>query len=169
MTQEVLSYSQLARADINLQPIDLDKLVRDVVEQYPQLGGDGREGKIIIRSPLLPVLGHEGFLTQALANLLTNACKFVAPGTTPQVIVRTEAMGEGVRLWVEDNGIGIAPEHHDRLFKMFGRIHPDDKYEGTGIGLAIVKKAAERMGGTVGFESEPGKGSRFWVQLRKAG
>ncbi len=166
MTQEVLTYSRLARAEIQLQPIDLDKLTREVIEQYPQLAVP--ECKIDIQSPLLPVLGHEGFLVQILANLLINACKFVEPGTTPKILVRTEAVGRDVRLWVEDNGIGIAPEHGERLFKMFGRIHPDDKYQGTGIGLAVVKKAAERMGGTVGYESEVGQGSRFWVQLKKA-
>ena len=166
LTQEVLSYSQLARAEINVQPIDLDKLVHQIVEQYPELTAHCEH--IEIRSPLLPVVGHEGFLTQALANLLINACKFVEPGAVPKVAVRTDAMGEEVRIWVEDKGIGIAPEHQERVFHMFGRIHPEKKYEGTGIGLAIVKKATERMDGTVGFESEVGKGSRFWVQLKSA-
>src|SRR5689334_6346379 len=96
------------------------------------------------------------------------ARKFVAPGTSPKVVVGTQAIGDEVRVWVEDNGIGIAPEHAERLFQIFGRIHPDHKYEGTGIGLAVVKKATERMGGTVGYDSKAGEGSRFWVQLKKA-
>ena len=166
LTQEVLSYSQLARAEIKLQPIDLDKLAHQIVEQYPELTAQCEH--IEIRSPLLAVLGHEGFLTQGLANLLINACKFIEPGAAPKVVVRAEPLGEEVRVWVEDNGIGIAPEHKDRVFQMFGRIHPEKKYEGTGIGLAIVKKAVERMGGTVGYDSEPGKGSRFWLQLKSA-
>jgi signal transduction histidine kinase len=83
------------------------------------------------------------------------------------VIVRTEAIDTDVWIWVEDNGIGIAPEHRNRLFKLFGRIHPEQKFGGTGVGLAIVMKAAERMGGAAGFESEVGKGSRFWLQLKK--
>jgi PAS domain S-box-containing protein len=164
LTREVLGYSQLSRREVALQPVDVDKLLPDIREEYPQLRGSDC---IEIRSPLLAVLGHGGLLTQALSNLLINACKFIAPGKAAKVLVRTEEVGEYVRIWVEDNGIGIAPEHRDRLFKIFGRIHPEDKYEGTGIGLAIVKKAAERMGGTVGFESEVDTGSRFWVQLRK--
>jgi len=68
-------------------------------------------------------------------------------------------------LWIEDNGIGIDPQYHHRLFAMFERIHPDLPYEGTGVGLAIVKKAAERMGGGVGVESDGENGSRFWVEL----
>jgi PAS domain S-box-containing protein len=199
LTQDVLTFSQLSRAETKLQPIDLDKLVREVIQQYPEFCPSAPEGKesIEICSPLLPVLGHESFLAQILFNLLSNACKFVAKGVQSKVRIWTDEVeplsleenksddethpipstllasslslnNPSVKIFVQDNGIGIAPEHRDRLFKIFGRIHPDQKYEGTGIGLAIVKKAAERMGGTVGFQSKPGKGSRFWVQLRKA-
>jgi signal transduction histidine kinase len=69
-------------------------------------------------------------------------------------------------VWVEDNGIGIAPEHCERIFRIFERLHDRDKYTGTGIGLAIVQKAIARMGGKVGVESEPGRGSRFWFELK---
>jgi len=72
-----------------------------------------------------------------------------------------------IRLWVEDNGIGIAPEHQKRIFRVFERLHGIESYPGTGIGLAIVKKGADRMGGQVGVESQLGQGSRFWIQLRK--
>ncbi len=72
-----------------------------------------------------------------------------------------------IRLWVEDNGIGIAPEHQKRIFRVFERLHGIESYPGTGIGLAIVQKAVDRMGGQVGVESQLGKGSRFWIQLRK--
>ena len=70
-----------------------------------------------------------------------------------------------MRLFVRDNGIGIKPEHQHRLFGMFERIHPESQYEGTGIGLAIVRKAMERMGGQVGVESDGVNGSQFWIQL----
>lgn len=72
-----------------------------------------------------------------------------------------------VRCVFADNGIGIAPEHQEQIFQIFGRVYPEKKFEGTGIGLAIVRKAAERMGGSVSVESEVGKGSRFSVLLRK--
>src|SRR5439155_847129 len=75
-------------------------------------------------------------------------------------------LGEYGRLWVEDNGIGIAPEFHQRIFRVFERLHGSEKYPGTGVGLAIVRKGMERMGGRVGVESAPGQGSRFWADLR---
>jgi signal transduction histidine kinase len=101
-----------------------------------------------------------------VANLIGNAIKFVPAGTRPQLRVWSEPREEGrVRLWVEDNGIGIAPEHQDKVFAIFERIHPTERYPGTGIGLAIVMRALERMGGACGVESEPGRGSRFWLEL----
>jgi len=103
-----------------------------------------------------------------LTNLLSNALKFVPPGVQPRVQVWTETLPQYVRLWVEDNGIGIASENMDRIFGIFQRLHPRDQYPGTGMGLAIVKRAAERMGGRAGVESVPGRGSRFWVDLKPA-
>jgi signal transduction histidine kinase len=111
------------------------------------------------------VTGHAVLLSQAITNLVSNAVKFVAPGTSPRVRLWSENRGERIRLWVEDNGIGIAPEHHPRLFKVFERLHGRDVYPGTGIGLAIVRRCAERIGGSAGFESDEGKGSRFWIDL----
>lgn len=163
LTQDLLTYSRLARADLVLGPVDLEHVITELLEQYPNLQFP-RE-KIRVAAPLLPVLGNQALIIQVLANLLNNAEKFVAPGVVPRILVRTEPLGREVRVWVEDNGIGIAPDHLKRLFQLFSRVHPDSGYVGTGIGLAIVRKATERMGGTVGVESEPGVGSRFWFQL----
>jgi signal transduction histidine kinase len=90
-----------------------------------------------------------------------------ADGSTPPCSEAPRAPTP-VRIWFADNGIGIARENHERIFRMFERIHPPTTYEGTGIGLTIVRKAIERMGAQVGFESELGKGSKFWIQLQKA-
>src|SRR6185312_3185859 len=122
------------------------------------------QADIQIDSPLLPARGNEASLSQCFTNLLDNAVKFVARGTTPRVHIHSESRAKGVRYWIEDNGIGIGPDEKKRLFQMFQRIHTET-YPGTGIGLAIVRKAVERMGGETGVESEPGKGSRFWVEL----
>jgi PAS domain S-box-containing protein len=166
LTRDVLTYSRIARGAAPLTELSLDRLVGDAIEQY--VPSRRRDGEIEVERPLLPVRGHEPLLVQAISNLLANAFKFVAEGVRPRVRVRTERRGEEVRLWVEDNGIGVRPEHASRIWGMFERVHPPEKYEGTGIGLAIVRKAVERMGGAVGVESDGRNGSRFWLQLRGA-
>ena len=109
---------------------------------------------------------NEATLGQVLANLLSNALKFVAPGVLPRVRFWSEKRGEFIRLWLEDNGIGIAAQYHERVFRVFERLH-GARYVGTGIGLSIVRKGVERMRGQVGLESAPGKGTRFWIELPK--
>ena len=85
---------------------------------------------------------------------------------TSTIVTRSDA--PTIRLWVEDNGSGIAPEHHERIFKLFERLHHSGTYPGTGIGLAIVSKGMEKMKGAAGVESNLGQGSRFWVELQAA-
>jgi signal transduction histidine kinase len=166
LVQDILWYNRIARAEIKLAPIDLERLIHDIIQQYPQFHSS--KATIEIQTPLLGVMGSESYLTQCISNILGNAVKFVAVGTTPHIRIWTEPVDATVRLSFQDNGIGIAAEHRSRLFKMFERIHPDQTFEGTGIGLAIVKKAVERMGGGVGVESGLDNGSRFWIQLPRA-
>lgn len=163
LIQDVLTYSRFARSSMPLVLIDLEKLVREILQQYPAL--QPPQAKIELLNSLPPVLGHEASLTQCISNLLANAVKFVPPGRQPHIRIWTGHQNGSVQVWFEDNGIGIAPEHHQRIFNIFERINRDDEYEGTGIGLSIVKKTIERMGGDVGVESELGRGSRFWIRL----
>jgi signal transduction histidine kinase len=122
-----------------------------------------QRGCFHVASPLLEVQANPTLLGQCVANLLSNAVKFVPRERTPSINIRAEQKGSFVKLWVEDNGIGIAPENQQRIFKLFERVAPD--YEGTGVGLAVVAKAMERMGGSFGVESESDTGSRFWIRL----
>jgi two-component system sensor histidine kinase/response regulator len=164
MIQELLAYSRLSFIQIEVQPIRLDDVFKDAINQIDY---DLRQKKarLQVKRSRHRVLGHQPMLVQVVCNLLANAVKFCAEGMTPEVIVREERRGDEVRVWVEDNGIGIAPEHCERIFRIFERLHDRDKYTGTGIGLAIVQKAITRMGGKVGVESELGRGSRFWFEL----
>ena len=118
--------------------------------------------------PLLPVMANEGLLTQAVANLFSNGVKFIQTGQTPRLDVRTECNNGFVRLWVEDNGIGMAKDEQAKLFTLFTRLRGARDYEGSGVGLAVVRRAVRKMGGSVGVESETGKGSRFWIDLKPA-
>lgn len=163
---DVLIYSRLARSQIQLQPVGLDPLLGDIIEHYPEM--QSPRAQIMILAPLETVLAHEPSLTQALSNLIGNAVKFVAAETIPQVEIRTERRGGNVRLWIKDNGIGIRPDYQSRLFGMFERVNQDSRYEGTGIGLAIVRRAIENMGGTVGIESDGVTGASFWIELPAA-
>ncbi|HKQ36495.1 MAG TPA: HAMP domain-containing sensor histidine kinase [Verrucomicrobiae bacterium] len=165
LVREVLAYTKVAKGEIRLQPVTVATLFDDVLRGYPEFT---EKAAITVDQPLPSVIAHEGYLTQCISNILGNAIKFVAPGVRPAVHVWAEAADNKVRLKFQDNGIGIAPEHRQRIFQLFGRVHSESAFPGTGIGLAVVKKAVERMGGTVGFESEPERGSCFWLELRKA-
>lgn len=165
MALDVLTLSRVARGQLHLEVVSLDKLIRDLVEYYPVMHAPNAE---ITIEPLADVLGHEPSITQVMSNLMSNAIKFAAPGTVPKVRIWTQMRDQDVRIWVEDSGIGIDPKFHHRLFQIFERIHPDFNCEGTGVGLAIVRKAVARMNGSVGVESDGKNGSRFWIQLRGA-
>jgi PAS domain S-box-containing protein len=166
LIQDVLAYTRLSRQDIVLEPVDVERLIQDIIQERPEL--QKPKAEIRIEGPLPPIMGHGASLTQCISNLLDNAVKFVAPGVKPQIRIYTEPVDHKMRLWFEDNGIGIDKASQTKLFEMFQRVHGNHQYEGTGIGLAIVRKAVDRMKGEVGVESETGKGSRFWLQLRKA-
>lgn len=165
MVMDLLTYSQLNQEELSLQPLNLSRLIREILEQLePEI--QSRRAQIHVEEPLLNVIGSRRILLQVITNLLTNALKFVAPATAPQIRLWTEARSvTKVRLWVEDNGIGIAQQYQERIFNVFVRLHSNEVYSGTGIGLAIVRRGVQRMGGTVGVESQPGQASRFWVEL----
>jgi signal transduction histidine kinase len=184
---DLLAFSRISQQRVELLPVKLKGVVESVVSDLKK---DAEEKHALIEiSGVWPVvLAHEPTLTQVLLNLVSNALKFVNPGVPPRVRLRAEVteMSERagaetsereqappaprcstVRVWVEDNGPGIDPRHHAQIFGLFTRLE-GNKYEGTGIGLAIVQKGMERMHGRVCVESALGQGSRFWVELKKA-
>ncbi|KAB8317633.1 hypothetical protein SD81_020390 [Tolypothrix campylonemoides VB511288] len=165
LIQDLLAYSHLSRSELPLKVIDLTQLLSEVIKEI-QPDIEEKQAEIKIQSPLPQVIGHHSTLVQVITNLLLNAMKFVKVSVRPQVQVCAERHDNWVRLWVADNGIGIAPEHQQRIFRVFERLHGQETYPGTGIGLAIVRKGVERMHGQVGVESQLAQGSRFWIDLR---
>jgi PAS domain S-box-containing protein len=164
---DLLAYSRMGKVELGVQRLDASEVVdeaRNLVHSVLQT----HSAHVEVDHPLLPLCAHGPTLVQALTNLLTNAAKFTARGVRPRIRIGTEQRGRYVRLWVEDNGIGIPAEHHERIFRAFERLHGHAEYPGTGIGLAIVRRAAERMGGHAGVDSRPGEGSRFWIELPAA-
>jgi len=165
LIQDVLSYTRILHVQLPREQVNMDRLVRDIIETFPN--GQPIKAEIQIAGTLPQVIGNQALLGQCVSNLLSNGAKFVSPGTIPRIEISAETHADSVRIFFKDNGIGIAPKNQDRIFRLFERIHSAEEYEGTGIGLTIVRKAIERMGAQVGFDSEPGKGSQFWIQLRK--
>ncbi|MGB3616227.1 MAG: ATP-binding protein, partial [Elainellaceae cyanobacterium] len=172
LVQDLLTYSRLRRSDIDLKRISPNAvLTRVLAALEPTL--KARSARVDVAPDMPMVYAQHSVLKQIFSNLVDNALKFVLPETPPQVKIWAEVRHgsdtnrnkQRVRIWVEDNGIGIIPRHQERIFNPFERLHGVETYHGTGIGLSIVKRGVERMGGQVGVESIIDRGSRFWIEL----
>jgi signal transduction histidine kinase len=161
---DALSYTKSLHDELPIGAVDLSELLRELLESYPDL--QPHAARIRTEESLPWVFGNKAALTQCFSNLLGNGVKFVAPGVRPELRIWAETRGSRVRVWVQDNGVGIAKEHQERIFNLFEQLNPH--LGGTGIGLAVVRKTVQRMGGATGVESKLGHGSRFWVELPSA-
>ena len=163
---DLLACSQLNRQRTELMPVELETVIQSALACC-QLEIRESQARVEAIGPWPAVLAHVATLREVLANLIGNAVKFVA-GKKPQIRLRTEGRPGGVvRIWVEDNGVGIPADDHARIFEALK--HPHTKpFSGTGIGLAVVQQGMRRMGGRVGVVSAPGEGSRFWIELAEA-
>jgi signal transduction histidine kinase len=162
----LLAYSRIGRGEIPLVKVELEEYLAKLSQQWAA-DFQARGARLEIARPLPAVTANPLLLDQALAQLISNALKFVPPGTVPQVQLQTEELNGAIRLKVADNGIGIDPKNHVKLFQVFQRFQPAEKYPGLGIGLAIARKAVERMGGRVGLDPQSPQGSCFWIELPK--
>jgi signal transduction histidine kinase len=190
--QDLLAYGRLAHTAVPVSNVSLETEVTSVLGLFSE-EIEARRATVDVCSPLPAVKANAAVLNQVLSNLISNALKFARPGAPPHVRICAEETtsrmesaaakangvpsldarlsaldGKFVRLWIEDKGIGIDPQYHERIFRIFERLHGVGSYPGTGIGLAIVRKGVERMGGRVGVVSDPGGGSRFWMELPAA-
>ncbi len=165
LIQDLLTYNKVSKGRQAIVPVDLDRLMQDILTGYPTF--QNSKLNFEVQRPLDAVLGHESGLTQVIANLLTNAVKFVSPERAQKIKIWTEPKEFTVRLWIEDNGIGIDPKNHLRIFKMFEQVD-GKKFEGTGMGLAIAGKGMESMQGSIGLESKLGSGTKLWIELLRA-
>lgn len=163
LVQDLLAYGHLTHSQIELSSVPLEIPVHAVLEQLAdEIQSKG--ARVEVERPLPVVKGNTTVLKQIIFNLVANALKFMPSDRTPAIRIRAE-QNERVRLWIGDNGIGIKSEYHERIFRVFERLHGGNEYPGTGIGLAIVAKGVERLGGTAGVESKLGDGCRFWIEL----
>ncbi len=166
LIRELLEYARVGTRAKPMAPVDLNEVAQEVLRVLKRLA-EGAGAEIHV-SPLPTVLGDDGQLGQVLQNLIGNAIKFRAD-RAPLVKVYANRDGRLWRITVEDNGIGIDMKFHDRVFEIFRRLHDRDTYDGTGVGLAVVKRIVERHGGRVWFESVPGHGTSFHFTVPAAG
>jgi PAS domain S-box-containing protein len=164
LIDDLLNYSRMGKQAILLRPVPLAALVQEVVQQFePRYKTAG--ARIEVKGRLPRVLGDPTLLQQVITNLVENALTYRKREEPLAVEISFTRDRNSFVIRVKDNGIGIAPQHHDRIFNVFERLHTDD-YPGTGIGLATVKRALEKMGGEVWVESELGGGSAFCIRLK---
>ena len=163
---DLLGYTRLRQGPVVREEVDLDAVLERVVwnvrREQPVPGLS-----LEVRAPLGRVRAHDVTMEHVFQNLLSNAVKFRRPDEAPRVVVRAERSGAkgALRVWVEDNGLGVESRSRERIFGMFERLHPERKIEGTGVGLAIVATIIERLGGGRGVEPNTPRGSRFWVEF----
>ncbi|GHO98248.1 hypothetical protein KSF_082960 [Reticulibacter mediterranei] len=169
LIEDLLTFSRVTTKAQPFAPVDLNVIVRDVIDDLSSRL-QMTQGDIEIVGDLPTIEADPRQMYQMLQNLLNNALKFHQPGQPPHVRMHTELQEppdtpKQYVLFIEDNGIGFDEKYLDRIFTVFQRLHGRGSYEGTGIGLAVVRKIVERHGGTITASSTPGKGSTFIVTL----
>ncbi len=160
LINDLLDYSRLSRKPLIMNPVSLRKIIENVYSDY-QMHIEAAGGKLEMMNDLPGIEGDETLLRQIFSNLIGNAIKYRHPDIPLLIKISAEPHLNGCVIRVADNGIGIAPEYHEKIFNVFQRLHSESKYPGTGIGLATVKKAVRMLNGSVTVESEIGKGSIF--------
>lgn len=158
----LLAYSRIESRGNPFETVALDDILEGVLANLATTIKD--EGARVTHDPLPSVEADPAQMTQLLQNLVGNAIKFHGD-QAPEVHIRARDHGDRMQLMVEDNGIGIDPEQSERIFKVFQRLHTEDEFAGTGMGLAICKRIAERHGGTIRVDSTPGQGATFIVEM----
>jgi signal transduction histidine kinase len=167
LIQDLLTYARTGMGAVRAVPVPLLPLVQDLECMFGErLASTGAQFEV--SQPLATPLGDPTLIEQILANLLDNALKYRRRDVVPELRLSATALGEQVLIQLADNGIGMPLEYQQKIFQVFQRLHHDHEYPGTGIGLAIVAKAARAMGGDVTVESSPGQGSTFSVRLPAA-
>jgi light-regulated signal transduction histidine kinase (bacteriophytochrome) len=166
LIDDLLAYSRMERRALAQTTIALPEVLQTLLQERElDLGEHGVS--VTLEAPATPVLADPDGLAVVLRNLLDNALKFSAQAQPPRITIGGREEGNEVIVWVQDNGVGFDMKYHDRIFDIFQRLHRQEDYPGTGIGLALVKKAVQRMGGRVWAESAPGQGATFYLALPK--
>lgn len=163
LINDLLSLSKASRHDLQVGPIDMQRLAETVLEEV--VAPDERTKSDVTLHPLPGAVGDEGLVRQVWTNLLGNALKFSSKRPRRTIEIGSVTNGSETAYFVRDDGVGFEPEFGGKLFNVFQRLHDSRDFEGTGIGLALVRRIVERHGGRVWAESSPGAGATFWFVL----
>ena len=167
LIDDLLRFSRMGRKSIKPEPVALDDVLKSAVETLrDQISATGAQ--VLIPEQMPYIQGDFSLSTHVFINLFENAMKYRKSNEAPVIEVGIDVINQHVVISVSDNGIGIAPEYHEKIFNIFQRLHNQSEYPGTGIGLAAVKKAVQMMDGRVRLESEPGRGSLFKIEIPAA-
>jgi PAS domain S-box-containing protein len=166
LIEDLLTYSRLERQALKVSRLNLHSLIQELLAERSNDINE-RHVNVAIDIPFEEITADAPSLMQILRNLLDNALKFTHTVAEPQIEIGGQETPDAQRLWVRDNGIGFDMHYHDRIFEIFQRLHRAEDFPGTGIGLAIVRKALERMGGRAWAESQSGAGATFYLEFRR--
>jgi signal transduction histidine kinase/tetratricopeptide (TPR) repeat protein len=164
LVDDLMMYSQVNSLQMNLTPNDMNHLVKEVLANL-DFSINENNAQINVSSLPEKIMVDETKMRQVFQNLISNSLKFMPPDTTPEINLDCVLENGFWRFAVQDNGIGIPTEYHDRVFKPYKQLHTKDKFEGTGMGLAICKKIVEKHGGNISFESKMGQGTTFYFTI----
>jgi PAS domain S-box-containing protein len=160
----LLAYSRMERREMHAAPVDLPALIDSLLaEREEEIRERGVEVQVRV-PPFIVRVDREG-VSVVLRNLIENALKFTREQPNAAIGIEAQREGDKVLLSVKDNGIGFDERYHDQIFLIFQRLHREEQYRGTGIGLALARKAAQRMGGRLWAQSKPGAGAAFFLEL----
>ena len=163
LIDDLLTFSRLGKAHLSISRLAIDRIVREAWEEIRAVNPERRLTLTVAEMP--PAMGDRGLIRQVLANLLSNAVKFTRE--RPEALIEAEGfVKDGECIYrIRDNGIGFDMQYHDKLFGVFERLHSNDEFEGTGVGLAIVQRIVHRHGGRVWAEGEVGKGACLYFSI----
>ncbi|MEL0586611.1 MAG: PAS domain S-box protein [Candidatus Thiodiazotropha sp. (ex. Lucinoma kazani)] len=164
LIEDLLQYSRTGRGALLMRPVELSPIIQGLEVTFAE-GIQTNHAKLIVDEPLAAPLGDATLVGQLFSNLIDNALTYHKPDSTPVIKVAAKRQADQIVITVSDNGLGIAPEYHQKIFQVFQRLHSQEEYPGTGIGLAIVAKAVRMMNGEIMVESTLGEGTRFTIFL----
>ncbi len=163
LIDDLLAFSRLGRKEINRVPVNMDNLMKDLLKE---INFENKKSDVKLHK-LHSIVADKAMMNQVMTNLLSNAIKYSSKKSNPVIEIKSEHKNEDFIFSIKDNGVGFDMEYADKLFGVFQRLHSDEEFEGTGVGLAIVQSIIQRHGGKVWAESKEGEGATFYFSISK--